>query len=199
MDESVQRFRSHMQVVVSLLNVHAQHIDDASAGDFANKLRMRIQVIAAMLPTAPDPPATREKLVAALENVAGIVASIYDQGAARAFELAVGDLTLGHSAMMTTCQVFAEFLSNIYCRPDHATPPRRIVARLFAVPTGRICLTVQAHGLGPDEPAEPVDTLTAKILRQFAASLGGEARFEGGNICDASLVFPTLLGDSAPG
>jgi two-component sensor histidine kinase len=46
MDESAQRFRSHIQIVISLLNLHAKYEESANIPDFIKKLRLRMELMA---------------------------------------------------------------------------------------------------------------------------------------------------------
>ena len=108
-------------------------------------------------------------------------------------ELTVDDVDVPAAALAPICQLFAEFLSNIYAR---AKPGEfeRVVTRLFAVPQGRIALSVSAKGVAPRAQPEPLDLLTSRIIQELTRSVGGEASFDRGAIRDASLVFPMPAG-----
>jgi two-component sensor histidine kinase len=193
MDESAQRLRSHVQVIVSLINLHAQYIDSVDVRDFVNKLRMRIELIATTLPLALVPSPERKVVFETFSSVAAVVAEIYDPQDLHACELTVDDVDLPPAALAPICQLFAEFLSNIYAaaKPDAS---ERVAARLFAVPQGRIALSVSAKGMAPRPQPEPLDFLTSRIIQELARSLDGEATFDRGAIRDARLILPMTAG-----
>jgi two-component sensor histidine kinase len=193
MDDNAQPLRSHIQVIVSLINLHAQYIDSVDVKDFVAKLRMRIELIAATLPMALGPPPDKQAIVEALESIRDVVSRILDPQEIHSCELTLGDVTIAPSALGPMCQLFAEFLSNIYAR---AAPgePTRVVAQLLAVPSGQIALTLRSEGGASDAKAKALDLLSSRIVQELARSLGGEARFDATDIHDASLIFPTSAG-----
>ena len=193
MDESAQRLRSHVQVIVSLINLHAQYIDSVNVKDFVNKLKMRIELIATTLPMALALSPERKALVETLDAVAAIVAEIYDPQDLHSCALTVDDVDIPAAALAPICQLFAEFVSNIYARAKPGES-ERVAARLFAVPQGRIALSVSAKGVAPRAQPEPLDLLTSRIIQELARSVGGEASFDRGAIRDASLIFPMPAG-----
>ena len=189
MDDSAQRLRSHIQVIVSLINLHAQYIESVSVKDFINKLRMRIELIAATLPLALNPSPERKVVFETLESIAAIVKNVYDPHDEHACELTVDDVDIPSAALAPICQVLAELVSNIYARAKPGEP-ERVVARLFPVPEGRFCLSVSARGAAPRGQAEQLDLLTSRIIHELVRSVAGEANFDREAIRDASLVFP---------
>ena len=190
MDESAQRFRSHFQIVISLLSLHAQYEESASRPDFLKKLRMRMALMAETFPLAIAAPEQKASPGEPLEALAKIVAGVYEPRNAWECELAVGDIAIDPPTLATLGQIFAEFLSNLYSRPLPANAPNRIVAKVSADAAGRIALSVRDANFTPDGPVEPVDLLTSRIILELARSLGGEARFDGRYIYDARLIFP---------
>jgi two-component sensor histidine kinase len=189
MQESAQQFRSHMQRVVSLLNLHIQYQDGAAIPDFVRKLRMRIELMAEALPLAvgaSEQKGTRETL----EALEDIVARIYDPDRRNACRYDIDDLPIDLPTLATMGQIFAEFLSDIYSRPLPGNAPNRVIVRLLAETTGRITLHVRDTGFTPDAPTQPLDLLTSRVISELARSLDGDAKFDGVDVYDAQLNFP---------
>lgn len=192
MAESAQHFRSQMQRVVSLLNLHIQYQDSANIPDFVKKLRMRIELMAEGFPLAlgmPEQKATIGETIAAIENT---VSRVYDPDGRNSIDYAIGDLLIDQPTLATLGQIFAEFLSNLYSRMPPGNAPNRAAVRLLADPAGRVTLTVRDVGSQRSAQPEPVDLLTSRVIVELARSLGGEAHFDGENIYDARLSFPII-------
>jgi two-component sensor histidine kinase len=193
MDESAQNLRSHVQVIVSLINLHAQYIDAVDVKDFVAKLQMRVELIASTLPMALEPRPDTQTVVDALESVSAIVSRIFDPREIHSCELTAGDVTLAPSALGPLCQLFAEFLGNIYARARRGEPTR-VVAQLLAVPSGEIALTLRSEGGARGAKAQTMDVLTSRIVQELARSLGGKARFDATDTHDVNVTFPPAAG-----
>jgi two-component sensor histidine kinase len=190
MTENAQHFRSHMQRVVSLLNLHIQYQDSANIPDFVRKLRMRIELMAEGFPLAVEMPEREAPIAEAIEAVANIVSRVYDPDGSYSVDYAIDDLSIDPATLATLGQIFAEFLSNLYSRTPPGGAPNRATVKLLAGPASRVTLTVRDVGSRRSAQPEPVDLLTSRVIVELAKSLGGEARFNGDDIYDARLSFP---------
>jgi two-component sensor histidine kinase len=193
MDEGTQNLRSHVQVIVSLINLHAQYIDVVNVKDFVAKLQMRVELIAATLPMALAPAPDRQGAVDALQSVSAIVSRILDPQEIHSCALTAGDVMIAPSALGPLCQLFAEFLANIYTRARPGEPTR-VVAQLLAVPSGDFALTMRSESGARGAKAQTMDVLTSRIVQELARSLGGKARFDATDTLDVSVSFPSGAG-----
>lgn len=190
MEENAQTFRSHLQRVVSLLNLHIQFQESANNPDFVKKLQMRIELMAQGLPLAIGAPGQDATIAETFEAIEKIVARIYDPEGRNACDYSIGDLPIDRPTLATLSEIFAEFLSNIYSRAAPTNASRRASVLLSADKAGQAYLSVSDDNIAPEARAEPLDQLTSRVVSELARSLGGEARFEGRNIGDARLTFP---------
>jgi two-component sensor histidine kinase len=193
MEESVQQFRSHMQRVVSLINLHIQYEDSATIPDFVRKLRLRVELMAEAFPLAVGVSEQKSTIGETFEALENIVARVYDAEGRNSCRYAIGDLAINSQTLATLGQIFAEFLSNIYSRPLPANAPHRVEARLAADGGGQIVLTVRDAAFSPAAPTGPVELLTSRVIFELARSLNGYAQFDGANVYDARLAFPEAI------
>ena len=189
MVENVQRFRGHMQRVVSLLNLHIEYQESAKIPDFVKKLRMRIELMADASPLTFDVAEQKATMSDTLKAIENIVSRAYDPEKRNVVDYHIGDLQINQSALATLSQIFAEFLSNIYSR---VTPENtcQVGVKIFADAAGRITLSVQDASSPPDAATGPLDLLTSRVISELTRSLDGEARFDGEDIFNARLTFP---------
>jgi two-component sensor histidine kinase len=190
MDESAQRFRSHIQIVISLLNLHAQYEESANIPDFIKKLRLRMELMAETFLLAIAASEQKARVGDTFATIEKIVARVYESRNGRQCEFAIGDIAIDQPALATMGQIFAELLSNIYSRTPPEDALNRIVVRISLDTAGRIVLSVRDANFTPGDDVEPLDLLTSRIILELTRSLGGEARFNGQNIYDARLILP---------
>jgi two-component sensor histidine kinase len=187
-EERAQHFRSHMQRVISLLNLHIQYQDSARIPDFVKKLRMRLELMAESLPGASEPKATIGETFDAIER---IVSRIYDPDEKNSCDYVIADLPLDPPTLATLGQIFAEFLSNLYSRAAPGSAPCRVAVKLVGSSDWAILSVFDGESASGVE-ADPLDLLTARVIGELARSLEAEAFFDGENIRDAWLSFPML-------
>jgi two-component sensor histidine kinase len=190
-EERAQHFRSHMQRVISLLNLHIQYQDSARILDFVKKLRMRIELMAESLPLAVGASEPKATIGETFEAIEGIVSRIYDPDEKNSCDYVIADLSIDPPTLATLSQIFAEFLSNIYSRAASGGAPCRVAVKLVGSSDWAI-LSVFDGEVASGVDAEPLDLLTARVIGELARSLEAEAFFDRENIRDAWLSFPML-------
>jgi two-component sensor histidine kinase len=193
MAEGAQTFRSHMQRVVSLLNLHIQYQESASDPDFLKKLRMRMELMAEALPLAMEASERQATMAETFATVEQIVSRVYDPEGRNACDYALDDRSIDQPTLVTLGQIFAEFLSNIYSRATPESPPCRVEVK-FSADAGQARLWVRDAAVAPAAPTKPLDQLTSRVIGELARSLDGAARFDGPSIRDAELTFPSAIG-----
>ena len=185
--EAAHQFRNHIQIIASLLHLHAGHLRSENVSDLLKKLQMRLEVAAETVLLTVGAPSDDAAALRLLEVIDKVVARIYRDDRRGAATFKIINLRTNAVTLATIGQIFAELLSNIYCRPGAAAKP--VAVKIDRGADDRVTLSVRVVGVVPDENLEAVDPLTSKLIAGLAASVGGEIHFDKEAIYDARLTF----------
>ncbi len=178
------RVKNNLQVVSSLLNLHAEHSKGRDPAEVARECRRRIRSMALVherLYRSKD--LARIELGGYVRDLAGNLFRSYGPEAAAAIELRLeaDEISLGIDAAIPCGLILNELISNAL---KHAFPGgRRGLVRvgIRARKDGGLALTVEDDGVGFAAPRAPgAETLGLTLVGALAGQLGGAATFAAG-------------------
>ncbi|MGE3313450.1 MAG: sensor histidine kinase, partial [Limisphaerales bacterium] len=191
------RVKNNLQIVSSLLNLHARQVLEPTAGEILRDSRKRIQAMALvheMLYRTGTP--SQLDLAAYLHSLAGHLMASHGTVTHRIQVQTTLDRPLTSLDVAIPCGLIVnELVTNSLKHGFPEGSPGEIVIELANSTKGHYRITVRDNGIGwPQRPTPiPPSSLGLRLVRSLAEQLGGSLRQSNENGARVDLEFPRTL------